>query len=138
MPADILLQASGDFWANTQRGRVASSSSSIQSKLTGGFTWKDAGFSLRRWPHQRLHSRVRPMRRHQRVPRANIISYANITCSPARKPSLRTAIFPVFIPALNRLGMSPIGVFNLTIGSETPILYVLIPSTSLETLVSLS
>ncbi|WP_158749316.1 NIPSNAP family protein [Acidobacterium sp. S8] len=42
-----------------------------------------------------------------------------------------------FIPALNRLGMSPIGVFNLTIGSETPILYVLIPSTSLETLVGL-
>jgi hypothetical protein len=40
------------------------------------------------------------------------------------------------IPALNRLGMSPIGAFNLTIGPETPTLYVLIPSTSLEALVT--
>ena len=40
------------------------------------------------------------------------------------------------IPALNRLGMSPIGVFNLTIGPETPTLYVLIPSTSVESLVT--
>jgi hypothetical protein len=40
------------------------------------------------------------------------------------------------IPALNRLGMSPIGVFNLTIGPETPTLYVLIPSASVETLVT--
>lgn len=40
------------------------------------------------------------------------------------------------IPALNRLGMSPIGVFSLTIGPETPTLYVLIPSMSLETLVT--
>ena len=36
------------------------------------------------------------------------------------------------IPALNRLGMSPVGAFNLTIGPETPTLYVLIPSTSVE------
>jgi len=40
------------------------------------------------------------------------------------------------IPALNRLGMSSVGVFNLTIGPETPTLYVLIPSTSLEALVT--
>lgn len=40
------------------------------------------------------------------------------------------------IPALNRMGMSPIGVFNLTIGPETPTLYLLIPSTSVETLVT--
>jgi hypothetical protein len=40
------------------------------------------------------------------------------------------------IPGLNRFGMSPIGVFSLTIGPETPTLYVLIPSTSLETLVT--
>lgn len=42
-----------------------------------------------------------------------------------------------FIPALNRLGISPVGAFNLTLGPETPTLYVLIPSTSLETLVGL-
>ncbi len=40
------------------------------------------------------------------------------------------------IPALNRLGMSPVGAFELTYGPETPVLYLVIPSTSLETLVS--
>lgn len=40
------------------------------------------------------------------------------------------------IPALNRLGMSPIGVFNLSIGPETPTLYLLIPATSVEALVT--
>jgi NIPSNAP len=39
------------------------------------------------------------------------------------------------IPALNRLGMKPVGAFNLEIGVDTPVLYLLIPSTSLETLV---
>jgi hypothetical protein len=38
------------------------------------------------------------------------------------------------IPALNRLGMSPAGTFKLDIGPETPTYYVLIPSTSVETL----
>lgn len=38
------------------------------------------------------------------------------------------------IPALNRLGIQPVGAFNLDIGPETPKLYLLIPSTSLETL----
>ncbi len=40
------------------------------------------------------------------------------------------------IPALNRMGMKPIGAFNLYLGPETPSLYVLIPSTSLEGLVN--
>ena len=39
------------------------------------------------------------------------------------------------IPGLNRLGMKPIGAFNLELGPETPTVYVLVPSTSLETLV---
>ena len=39
------------------------------------------------------------------------------------------------IPGLNRLGMKPVGAFNLQIGVGTPALYVLIPSESLETLV---
>ena len=39
------------------------------------------------------------------------------------------------IPGLNRLGIKPVGVFNLVIGVETPSLYVLIPCTSVETLV---
>ena len=41
------------------------------------------------------------------------------------------------IPALNRMGMSRVGAFNLEIGPEAPTLYLLIPSTSLERLVGL-
>jgi hypothetical protein len=40
------------------------------------------------------------------------------------------------IPALNRMGMSPIGAFKLDIGPETPTYYVLIPSPSVEALVT--
>lgn len=38
------------------------------------------------------------------------------------------------IPGLNRLGVKPVGAFHLEIGVDTPALYVLIPSMSLETL----
>ncbi|MDQ2834275.1 MAG: NIPSNAP family protein [Acidobacteriota bacterium] len=38
------------------------------------------------------------------------------------------------IPALNRLGIGPIGAFHLDIGPETPTLYLLMPSSNLETL----
>jgi hypothetical protein len=40
------------------------------------------------------------------------------------------------IPALNRLGMKNIGAFDLYLGPQTPELYVVIPSSSLETLVT--
>ena len=32
------------------------------------------------------------------------------------------------VPALNRLEISPVGVFSVSIGPETPVMYVLIPS----------
>jgi len=38
------------------------------------------------------------------------------------------------IPALNRLSISPVGVFNLSIGPDTPSTYVLMPGSSAETL----
>jgi NIPSNAP len=38
------------------------------------------------------------------------------------------------IPALNRIGISPVGAFDLYIGPETPSIYILMPSTSLDTL----
>jgi hypothetical protein len=41
------------------------------------------------------------------------------------------------VPAVNRLGLSPVGVFNVDIGPESPGIYVLIPSTSAETLLTL-
>ncbi len=40
------------------------------------------------------------------------------------------------IPALNRLGIAPVGAFNLTVGPETPTLYLLLPCNSLDTLVN--
>jgi hypothetical protein len=40
------------------------------------------------------------------------------------------------IPALNRLGLSPIGVFRVDFGPQTPTTYVLIPGTNLEALVN--
>ena len=40
------------------------------------------------------------------------------------------------IPALNRLGISPVGAFKLDIGPDTPATYVLLPSQSLDTLVN--
>ncbi len=42
-----------------------------------------------------------------------------------------------FIPAANRLGIRPIGVFGQMLGPRNPTLYVLIPCSSLETLVRL-
>lgn len=41
------------------------------------------------------------------------------------------------VPALNRMGMPQVGTFKLDIGPETPAYYVLIPSTSAETLLTL-
>jgi NIPSNAP len=40
------------------------------------------------------------------------------------------------VPALNRLSIKPVGVFDVAIGPETPSMYVLMPSASLETLVN--
>jgi len=40
------------------------------------------------------------------------------------------------VPGLNRLGISPVGVFSVSIGAESPSMYVLMPSTSVETLVT--
>lgn len=40
------------------------------------------------------------------------------------------------VPALNRLTITPVGVFDLSIGPETPSIYVLMPSLSLDTLVN--
>jgi hypothetical protein len=46
-------------------------------------------------------------------------------------------IAKALIPTLNRMGMNPIGAFRLEMGPETPMLYVLIPSKSLEVLATL-
>jgi hypothetical protein len=45
--------------------------------------------------------------------------------------------FGVLIPALNRLGMAPVGAFQLTFGSDTPANYLLIPGQSVESLATI-
>ncbi|MEO6911981.1 MAG: NIPSNAP family protein [Edaphobacter sp.] len=45
-------------------------------------------------------------------------------------------IADALIPALNRLGIAPVGAFHLDIGPETPTLYLLLPCSNLETLVT--
>ncbi len=49
---------------------------------------------------------------------------------------LQRYLADALIPALNRLGFSPIGAFNLDLGPQTPALYLLIPSANLESLVT--
>src|SRR5690349_6094901 len=40
------------------------------------------------------------------------------------------------IPALNRLGVGPVGAFSVYFGPDTPAYYIVLPSTKLETLVT--
>lgn len=55
--------------------------------------------------------------------------------TPQRK--LADAYFQnALVPGLNRLGIQNVGVFNVSIGTESPSMYVLIPSTSLDALVN--
>lgn len=47
-----------------------------------------------------------------------------------------TYVADSLIPALNRLGIAPVGAFHLDYGPETPTLYLLLPCSNLETLVN--
>ncbi|HET7840353.1 MAG TPA: NIPSNAP family protein, partial [Terriglobia bacterium] len=61
--------------------------------------------------------------------------YKTVWGAPARivHDFLRGAL----VPAANRLGIKPVGVFNVTVGDFMPRIYVLLPSASLETLANL-
>ncbi len=56
--------------------------------------------------------------------------------SGPQRPLADTYFRDALIPGLNRLGISPVGVFSIDIGEGSPSLYVLIPSASIETLVN--
>ncbi|WP_213807833.1 NIPSNAP family protein [Granulicella sp. dw_53] len=47
-----------------------------------------------------------------------------------------TYVGDVLIPALNRMGIAPVGAFRLEYGPETPTLYLLLPCSNVETLVT--
>jgi hypothetical protein len=48
-----------------------------------------------------------------------------------------TYVEQALIPALNKMGITPVGAFRLTYGPETPALYLLLPSTNVATLVTI-
>lgn len=45
-----------------------------------------------------------------------------------------TYVAEALIPALNRMGIAPVGAFHLDFGPETPTLYLLLPCSNVETL----
>jgi hypothetical protein len=55
----------------------------------------------------------------------------------ARKTAVRDFYRDAAIPALNKMGISPVGVFNVKFGANDPSLYVLIGHKSLESFVTL-
>lgn len=64
-----------------------------------------------------------------------VLRHYHLTSGPQRKLT-DSYLKDALMPALNRLGISPVGVFGLEIGPGSPSLYVLLPGTSLETLVT--
>lgn len=50
---------------------------------------------------------------------------------------LTSDYFSVLIPALNRMGMTPVGAMQLKFGPETPAYYLVIPSRSVEALATI-
>lgn len=54
--------------------------------------------------------------------------------SGAQSQTTAKYVADALIPALNRMGIEPVGAFNLDFGPETPALYLLLPSADLETL----
>lgn len=64
-----------------------------------------------------------------------VLRHYHLTSGPQRK--LADAYFKnALVPALNRLGISPVGVFGVEVGPSSPSIYLLMPSTSVETLVT--
>jgi len=55
-----------------------------------------------------------------------------------RKKPLQDYLSGAFIPAVNRLGIKAVGVFNVLYGPNRPSLYVLIPHPTIESVLSLS
>ena len=56
--------------------------------------------------------------------------------SGPQQKQISAFVAEALIPALNRLGISPVGAFDLYLGPQTPSLYLLMPSMSLEKLVT--
>ena len=66
--------------------------------------------------------------------------YQLIVCRLRRGPQVKLTddfLRDAALPAMGRLGVGPVGVFNTTIGPDSPTVYVLVPSPSLEAVATL-
>jgi hypothetical protein len=107
--------------ASASDSKATSADSSASDKASDPATTPQAGASASTTGKQRLYYELR---RYQLVD------------GPQKK--LCDAFFQnALIPAANKLGITPVGVFNLTVGPGTPAMYVLLPSASLDALVNL-
>lgn len=68
-------------------------------------------------------------------PEYYVLRRYHLTSGPQRKLT-DSYLKDALVPALNRLGISPVGVFSIEIGPGSPSVYVLMPSATLETLVT--
>ena len=69
---------------------------------------------------------------------AGVLPVAEVHAANGTQLALTQTYFEhALIPALNRMGITPVGAFKLDVGPETPTYYLLIPATSVETLVTL-
>src|ERR1700722_17936249 len=107
--------------ASASDSKAGSASSTDPTKDSEPATASQAGASASAAGKQRLYYELR---RYQLVD------------GPQKK--ICDAFFQnAFIPAVNRLGITPVRVFNLTVGPGPPVMYVLFPGASLEALVTL-
>ena len=83
-----------------------------------------------------LHPSVSPAQAPAGKPREYYELRKYLLQSGSETKLLQSYLSDALVPALNRMGFTPIGVFNLDIGPQTPTTYVLIPSTKLEPLVN--
>ena len=73
----------------------------------------------------------RPDRQYYELRKYHLLNTAN-------QDTLNTFLRDAALPALNRLGIAPVGVFNVKYGPNEPTLYVLLPHPSLESVATLS
>ncbi len=83
-------------------------------------------------PSSPLHAQTPGPRQFYELRRYNLIS------GPQMTKLTDAHLAGALIPALNRLGIGPVGAFQLTYGPETPATYLLLPASTADKLISLT
>jgi hypothetical protein len=118
------------FVANSLVAAALSAASATDSKGAPAVTANSGGASNPSMDPQSTASTAAKQRLYYELRRYQLVD------GPQKK--ICDAFFEkAFIPAANKLGITPVGVFNLTVGPSTPAMYVLLPSATLDPLVNL-